>query len=960
MEERTIQELLLESFENTSKLATAIKKGDRVVSYEECFKTASRIQSNLTEITNGETKIFCVVILSEPEKVILTALGIIFTSLVFVPIDPKTPEYRVKQMLSSIDRGIVIYDDSELLSAFGESWRPVSYSELVDDENGASKDNFIKDLGMSHPDDLLYIYFTSGTTGRPNAVAGRNKSLAHFISWEIKELNVGEAVRTSQLTDFGHDPFLRDIFLPLCSGGEVHIPLDKQTILDGVRLSEWLVESRIQIVHCTPGIFHILCKQELKKFPDLQCILLAGATPSVNDIRKWFDCVGDSSRIYNLYGPTETTLAKMFHLITPEDVKSGVIPIGRPISDTSVHLIIDEDAASEDSQVGEIVICSPYSSLGYFNNEELTKLKFSNDSTSNDTQTVTYKTGDLGKMLPSGNLLFIGRKDRQFKIRGYRIEPEEIENSILEIEGVSQCVVIYFPKDEEGIDGSIVAYLEPEYINIESVRRKLEKELPHHMLPSQYVTTSSLKLNERGKVDFTALIDPRAIMTVDSQMAKNKTEEILYNIWVNLLGIKGFSRDGHFFQLGGSSLNVMSLVYEIYQEMDIDVSLEEVFTYPVFSDMASYIAGKLETEDKISEENKDKLPQDDKPNQIHELSLTYDFLQTGGIPDVKVLVNIEPFNTLFYRSCFYNAFFTVVKYHQREITSFLCNDIALYDYRNNGAFGISYLSMNEHSVLLKEQGLEITRLEKKEQFYESIFHSIASNIPVIIGVDCYYEPNRTDMYQINHWYHYVNIIGYDLKQRLFYILEHDHADSLDYYKMSISFEDLETCYTKGLLLLNSNSLNNHFFTLSKRAGYKEATTCYQDYISYVHFNKNRLIESSNKVILIVERCDEIMRSFDRFCNEGEMLIRNIREVYQAKTALVYLLERFLDEKHPCLRHLYTIVEIWKMALLSCTEAKIRKKLIAGRWERVYKRMQTLEHEEREFIQKWIGGSHEDR
>ncbi|MNW42080.1 Surfactin synthase subunit 1 [compost metagenome] len=945
---KTIQQMLMKSFEDTPRTAIAIQKVNKQISYEECFQNAFCIQTNINRITANRMGKLCVVFMSDPEKVLLTALGVMFASCVFVPIDPKAPKERINNILSILDEGIVIYDNNDLISVFDDSWVCVDYCDLIENVNQLSDVEYSLELG-SQPDEMLYLYFTSGTTGRPNAVAGRNKSLAHFISWEMQALNVQVGMRTSQLTDFSHDPFLRDIFLPLCSGGVICIPPDKQTILDGKRLAQWLEQSQIEIIHCTPGVFHILSSQDLymNQFPNLKYILLAGASPSVKDLRQWYERVGHRIEFINLYGPTETTLAKMYHRITLENVHACTIPIGRPILDTIVHLIGENGKECQEEQIGEIVIRSPYCSLGYFNNKDLTRQRFEIEVLDNNTW-YNYKTGDLGKKLSNGEIQFIGRKDRQFKIRGYRIEPEEIENYILSVEGVLQCAIKYFPQDEEGIDGSIIAYIAPETINIDSIQKRLEQGLPHYMLPVQYITMHTLKLNERGKVDSHALIDPRIIISSESHDGDNNIEVTLYNLWKDLLNIDRFDRKGHFFQLGGSSLNVMSLIYQIYEKLDVDISLEDIFTYPIFSDMAVLISNKLK-DCSVHDDSNEKAS----IQVIEDMILIDNLIQRKDIPVTKIISSVRPFDSFFYRSCFYNSFFTVATYYQREVPSFLCNDIPFYSAKLNGTFGIAYQSMKDYADVMHEQGLQITSLAESKQFHESIINAISADTPVIIGIDCYYEPNRDDMYQRNHWYHFVCVVGYNIEEHAFYILEHEHVDSLAYEMIPISFEDLANCYSNGLRLIQADTTKNHLFIVKETSDYTNASACYQSYIAYVRTKKQELLDNVNILQCILSQCNGIMCSTNRLLTEGDMMIRNIQEIYQAKSVMVYLLTHFLGEEHPCMSHLNAINEIWKMVLLTCTEANLRKTLVINRWERIYKRMQLLEQEELNFIYKWL-------
>ncbi len=439
------------------------------------------------------------------------------------------------------------------------------------------------------PEDKINIYFTSGTTGQPKAVLGKNESLTHFISWEIKSFNIDETKRVSQLTSQCHDPFLRDIFVSLCSGGTICVPDSKETILNSRRLRKWLEESKVNLVHCTPGVFKIIESDgELaaEAYGHLEYVLLAGEKVVPKDLENWYRVLGDRVQLVNVYGPTETTLAKLFYLIKPEDVNRDTMPIGKPIPGARVIILDKERNVCGPGEVGEIYIRTPFRSYGYYNDPPLTCERFIKNPFSDNPDDIIYKTGDLGKINREGDVEFVGREDRQVKIRGFRVELEEIEKRIREYPGIREAVVL---NRRTGTGNHILCLYFKGETAVPELKAFLSRELPDYMVPSFCIKMETFPLNVNGKINYNALPEPDEVDRKDYAAPTNELERKMVRTWSDILGIEKIGIHDGFLDMGGNSLNAMNLTSRIYKEFNVNLQLSVIFENPTVEELVSII-----------------------------------------------------------------------------------------------------------------------------------------------------------------------------------------------------------------------------------------------------------------------------------------------------------------------------------------------------------------------------------
>lgn len=441
----TIQNRIDEAISKFSS-RTAVEYKDRWVTYEQLGKEACKVANILLKYRE-QRDAFIGVLTRNKLNLIYSVLGVWKAGMVFVPLDSSYPVQRIHSMLEISKMEIILTDNSvdcKLLEAITENNSDVKIINIDSEYLGmVVNDTFDTSIIEYKPEDKIYLYFTSGSSGKPKAVLGKNTSLLQFIAWEIKTFHVDENTRVSQFTSQCHDPFLRDVFVPLLAGGTLCIPENKEQLLSGVSLINWIESKRLNLIHCTPSLFRVFNSKTLsaENFNDLKYILLAGERILPGELANWYQIFGSRIQLVNLYGPTETTLAKLFYYIQPSDINRNSIPIGSPIEGCKI-MIVDEDMKLKDKgERGEIIIRTPYHSFGYFGDVERTREKFIQNPFYQEAEDILYKTGDLGRILSDGNVEFLGRVDRQVKIRGFRVELDEIENELIKYPGIKECVL---------------------------------------------------------------------------------------------------------------------------------------------------------------------------------------------------------------------------------------------------------------------------------------------------------------------------------------------------------------------------------------------------------------------------------------------------------------------------------------------------------------------------------------
>ena len=375
-------------------------------------------------------------------------------------------------------------------------------------------------------DDLAYVLSTSGSTGQPKLILGSHKGLAQFIHWMIAEFAPGPQWRYSALAPVTFDVSLRDILLPLLSGGSVYIA-DDSLRQQPQQLLRWLSQHRIQWMHIVPTLFRTLMQalHDSDTAPPLALshVVLAGEALRTEDVQHWHQHLQQSAQLINLYGPSETTLAKLFYVIPPDlSAPPAIVPLGRPMPDCEVLIVDEQSQLCPAGQVGELCLSTPYASHGYFNASAQQQQAFT-QLMLHGRQYAVYRSGDLVHQDEQGLIHFHQRKDFQVKLNGQRVELLEIEARLCAHPQITQAVVTLVP--EHLVPGALAlsgdklaAYLVAAApIAVDQLREFLALSLPAYMLPSYYCWLDHLPTNANGKVDRAQLPTPTAQRPLLSQ-----------------------------------------------------------------------------------------------------------------------------------------------------------------------------------------------------------------------------------------------------------------------------------------------------------------------------------------------------------------------------------------------------------------------------------------------------------
>jgi amino acid adenylation domain-containing protein len=436
---------------------------------------------------------------------------------------------------------------------------------------------------LAAPDNLAYVIYTSGSTGRPKGVGITHRSAVSFLNWadEVfpEQYREGLLAATSVCFDLS----IFELFLPLCFGGRINL-VDNILALPDVPENE-----KVTLINTVPSAIRELLRED--DLPRSAAIVnLAGEALSADLTRKLYATLPEH-RLYNLYGPTETTTYSTF---TPIESSVANTPgIGRPVANTQVYVLDRNGVPAGTGVPGELYIGGAGLARGYLNRPELTAEKFVPNAFSTEPGARLYRTGDRVRWLTNGTLEFLGRIDHQVKVRGYRIELGEIESVLSSHPSVREAVVVV--RDDAVGGQRLVAYLvtpDDASLSVAELRAYLQMKLPAYMVPGAFVTLSELPLTPNGKLDRKRLPAPdTSVREVMPELAepRSPSEELVASVWRQVLGVKRVGSDENFFELGGHSLLATQVASRVRKVFGIEIELRQLFERPTVAGLARHI-----------------------------------------------------------------------------------------------------------------------------------------------------------------------------------------------------------------------------------------------------------------------------------------------------------------------------------------------------------------------------------
>ncbi|MEC1617970.1 non-ribosomal peptide synthetase, partial [Bacillus haynesii] len=574
---KTLHELFEEQAMKTPD-HTALVFGVQRMTYRELNEKANQTARLLREKGIGRGSI-AAIIADRSFEMIIGIIGILKAGGAYLPIDPETPKDRIAFMLSDTKAAVLLTQGKAADGIDCEA-------DMIHLDKGAS-DRFSKEPlnPVNDSGDTAYIIYTSGSTGTPKGVVTPHYSVIRVVQ-NTNYIDITEDDVILQLSNYSFDGSVFDIFGALLNGASL-VMIEKEVLLNINRLGSAINEEKVSVMFITTALFNMIADIHVDCLSNLRKILFGGERASIPHVRKVLDHVG-RDKLIHVYGPTESTVYATYYFINEIDDEAETIPIGSPLANTSV-LIMDEAGKLLPIGVpGELCIAGDGLSKGYLNREELTAEKFIPHPFVAGER--LYKTGDLAKWLPDGNIEFIGRIDHQVKIRGFRIELGEIESRLEMHEDINETIVIV--REDEENRPYICAYITAKReISVEELRGFLEKKLPDYMIPAYFVKLDKLPLTKNGKVDRKALPEPDRRMGAESEYEapRNETEEKLAAVWQDVLHVEKAGIHDHFAQMGGHSLHAMELIAKIKEKMNVEIPLHQLFKLATIKELSTFI-----------------------------------------------------------------------------------------------------------------------------------------------------------------------------------------------------------------------------------------------------------------------------------------------------------------------------------------------------------------------------------
>lgn len=538
----------------------ALVAGEKKMSYQELDEVSDQLASYLKDHYDVKTDDLVGIQIERNEWMIISLLGILKAGAAFVPIDPAYPQERIDYIKKDSKCKVIL--DEDTLRAYHTVAQ--QYQESV-----------IEDIGSI--EDLAYVIYTSGSTGRPKGVMISHGALHSYILTIGKEYGVNHEDSILQLSNFAFDAAIEQIMLSLLNGAILHV-IPQSLITDVPGLNHYLYAMQITHLH---GVPTLLQEVDFKNLPILKRVVSGGEVCPRSLIEK----AGENISFYNKYGPTEATISATLYRNTGLQDGADSVPIGKPLSNSQIFILSEQGQLQPIGVPGELFIGGKGLARGYMNQLALTEEKF-NPINSMPGQRL-YRTGDVGRWLPDGNIRFMGRKDDQVKIRGHRIELGEITHILQGYEGISAAITVAVKSNHADM---MVAYIVGvASLHLPTLRIWLSERLPLYMVPGQFIQLENLPLLPNGKVNKKALpaLAPQDIAYV---APRNAIEKQLVEIWKTVLDKETIGVTDNFFELGGHSLKAMQILSEIHQQFSVQLSIPQLFKDPYIEHISNQIS----------------------------------------------------------------------------------------------------------------------------------------------------------------------------------------------------------------------------------------------------------------------------------------------------------------------------------------------------------------------------------
>jgi amino acid adenylation domain-containing protein len=565
---------------------------DQELTYRELNVRANQVAHHLQALGVGP-EVLVGIYVERSLEMMVGLLGIIKAGGAYVPLDPPHPQERLTFILRDAQIPVLLTQQRLLAGLIAPRTQVVCLDtdwELIAQESRTNPINKVT------PDNLVYVIYTSGSMGIPKGVAVEHHQLCNYLHGVARRLELPSSASFATVSTLAADLGNTMVFVSLCTGGCLHI-LSRERIADPDAMADYLqchtvdclkiVPSHLEALHTLPHPEQVLPRR----------LLILGGEASRADWVEGLKRLDPGCAILNHYGPTEATVGVLTYRVEENicAATTSPLPLGRPLANVQIYLLDQHLQPVPIGVQGEMYIGGASLARGYFNRPALTAEKFIANPFSDMPGARLYKTGDLARYLPDGNIEFLGRLDKQVKLRGNRIEPGEIETTLEYHPAIRQAVVL--AQEDTSGDRRLVAYCVPHQGCIPDIREWrsfLQTQLPDYMVPAAFVVLAALPLTPNGKIDRQALpaLDQARPPPFETFAApRTPIEELLAGIWASVLTVESVGIHDNFFALGGHSLLAMRVISRLRKALQVDMPLRVLFDAPTVAGLARHLEG---------------------------------------------------------------------------------------------------------------------------------------------------------------------------------------------------------------------------------------------------------------------------------------------------------------------------------------------------------------------------------
>ena len=582
--EKTIAELFQEIVETYPDKPAVVYQG-RSMTYSQLDKKTDCLAYRLKSEHGLKIEEPVVILMDRSDELVVSILGVLKAGGTYLPLDINLPDERIDMILKDVNSRLILVSDKKIDTGSFPSAEIITLT----DQYFLSNTGFDRVKVEKSSSNLAYILYTSGSTGIPKGSMIEEKSIIKLVR-NSTCCNVTENSRILSTSSFSFDATTFDLWATLLNGATLFIE-KSDDYLDPDKLKSYISTYGITNIVLSTGLFLRIAESDqqldINIFEGVKEIIAGGDRLPFIASNKFIEKYPETILV-NGYGPTENTTFTTFFIVDRE--YQTEIPIGRPISNTTVYIFDEYCNLCPIGVPGEIYIGGEGLSRGYVNRPDLNKRCFLKNPLNKGE--VLYRSGDMAQWQEDGTILFLGRNDDQLKIRGYRIETGEIENTAAQFPGVTSVKILVVQEEDQK---ELALYFSAiNEIGRDEFKKRLSRTLPEYMIPKYFIQLEKFPLNQNGKVDVKAFPNPEITISQAERnyASKTQTAKVLLKIFENILNVKNISEEDNFFSLGGHSLKAIKAVSAIHKELSVKISLKEFFTYPDISSLEEIIQGK--------------------------------------------------------------------------------------------------------------------------------------------------------------------------------------------------------------------------------------------------------------------------------------------------------------------------------------------------------------------------------